>query len=217
MSSPRRTHRKAMRRLSSLRPCWLKWQENCVKHSNRFLNPPRKRKRLRWKRNANSWRSWKSTGTSYRNTTTVWTRCRTGIPIPKRTMTLLSWEWRRMPCVTARQSPVTTSRSAPGTSSLPTLHSSRTLRIHWPWYLSCNPSQADMTGWPIRWLPIPATVLRRITASCQKTVWKPTSSTTTSTWNSGRDSNRTRSRPKTSTTMKNMTSASALWGKGCGG
>ena len=32
-----------------------------------------------------------------------------------------------------------------------------------------------------------------------------------------RDSNRTRSRPKTSTTMKNMTSASALWGKGCGG
>ena len=29
--------------------------------------------------------------------------------------------------------------------------------------------------------------------------------------------NRTRSRPKTSTTMKNMTSASALWGKGCGG
>ena len=32
-----------MRRLSSLRPC-LKWQENCVKHSNRFLNPPRKGK-----------------------------------------------------------------------------------------------------------------------------------------------------------------------------
>ena len=26
------------------------------KHSNRFLNPPRKRKRLRWKRNANSWK-----------------------------------------------------------------------------------------------------------------------------------------------------------------
>ncbi len=50
-----------------------------------------------------------------------------------------------------------------------------------------------MTGWPIRWWPIPATVLRRITASCQKTVWRATSNTTTSTWNSGRDSNRTRS------------------------
>ena len=36
---------------------------------------------------------------------------------------------------------------------------------------------------------------------------------TISTWSSGRDSNRTRSRPKTSTTMKNMTSASVLWGK----
>ena len=38
-----------------------------------------------------------------------------------------------------------------------------------------------------------------------------------STWSSDRDSNRTRSRPKTSTTMKNRTSASVLWGKECGG
>ena len=82
---------------------------------------------------------------------------------------------------------------------------------------SCNPSQADMTGWPIRWWPIPATVLRRITASCQKTVWRATSNTTTSTWNSGRDSNRTRSGRKTSTTMKNKTFVSAPWDRRCKG
>ena len=50
-----------------------------------------------------------------------------------------------------------------------------------------------------------------------KTVWKPTSNTTTSIWNSGRDSNRIRSRRKTSTTMKNMTIVSAPWDKGCRG
>ena len=69
----------------------------------------------------------------------------------------------------------------------------------------------------IRWLPIPAMAPKRITALCQKTAWKPTSSTTTSTWNNVRGSNRTRSRPKTSTIMKNMTFVSVPWGKGCGG
>ena len=71
----------------------------------------------------------------------------------------------------------------------------------------------DMAGLPIRWLPIPAMALRKITASWEETAWKPTSSTTASIWNSGRDSNRTRSRRKTSTTMKSMTSASAPWDK----
>ncbi|EJW99647.1 hypothetical protein EVA_12246 [gut metagenome] len=71
-----------------------------------------------------------------------------------------------------------------------------------------------MTSWPIRWLPIPAMAPKRTTASCQKTAWKPTSNTTISTWSNGQDSNRTRSRPRTSTTMKNRTSVSVLWGKG---
>lgn len=44
-----------------------------------------------------------------------------------------------------------------------------------------------------------------------------TSNTTAFTWNSGQDSIRTRSRQKTSTTMKSMTSASATWDKRCGG
>ena len=206
-----------MRRLSSLRPCWPKWRENYVMCWNRFPSLPPRRKRLSWKRDANSWRSWKNIGTNSRNTTVIWTRCKKGIPIPRRTRTQLSWEWRRMPCVTGRRSPVTTFRSAPRTSSSPILHSSRTLRIHWPWSLSCNLFQTGMTGWLIRWLPIPAMVLRRITASCQRTAWKLTSNITISTWSSGRDSNRIRSRQKTSTTMKNMTFASALWDKGCGG
>ena len=55
----------------------------------------------------------------------------------------------------------------------------------------------------------PATVLRKTTASWQKTAWKPSSSTTISTWNGGRDSNRIRSGRKTSTTMRNMTFVSA--------
>ena len=74
-----------------------------------------------------------------------------------------------------------------------------------------------MAGLPIRRSPIPATALRRITASWKKTAWRPTSNTAAFTWNSGRDSIRTRSRQKTSTAMKSMTSASVPWDKRCGG
>ena len=52
--------------------------------------PSTKEEKAALKKNANSSRSWKNTGTSCRNTTTIRTRCRTGTPIPKQTMTLLS-------------------------------------------------------------------------------------------------------------------------------
>ena len=48
-------------------------------------------------------------------------------------------------------------------------------------------------------------VLRKISASCQKTMWKLASNTTASTWNSDRDLSRIRSRQKTFSLMKNMT------------
>ena len=83
--------------------------------------------------------------------------------------------------------------------------------------LAMIPFLQSFLNMPIRWSPIQGTVLRRITASWKKTARKPTSNTAAFTWNSGRDSIRTRSRQKTSTAMKSMTSASVPWDKRCGG
>ena len=177
MSSAQENSSKAMRDWSSPRPCWPKWQENCVK-LEQVPEPPMKVRKDRVEETQTEGVG-RVQGQATNNTNCL-TRCRIGILFPNGTMTLLSREWRRMPCNGQTKPGYKPSRSAPGTSSLPTLHSSRTLRDTLTLIPSCNPSQADMTGYPMQWFADSGYGSEEnYRFMVRKTVWKPMSSPTT--------------------------------------
>ena len=51
--------------------------------------PSAKEEKTELKKKRKQLRNWKNTGTNCRNTTAIWKRCKRGIPIPRRTRTLL--------------------------------------------------------------------------------------------------------------------------------